>query len=176
MSDFLPEGYEAPVSGGAYMKLEQGENRFRILSKPIVGWLDWKDNKPYRFPMNKKPEKPMEADRKIKHFWAFIVWNCNRNEVQILEVTQSSIQAAITALTKDQDWGTPYNYDIKVTKTGTSLETEYTVAPAPHKPVDPLAVDAANKKPIYLDALYAGEDPFADHGGKITPIENAMPF
>jgi hypothetical protein len=39
-----------------------------------------------------------------------------------------------------------------------------------------LAVDAANKKPIYLDALYAGEDPFADHGGKITPIENAMPF
>jgi len=175
MSTFLPDGYETPVAGGAYMKLEQGENRFRILSKPIIGWLDWKDNKPYRFPMNAKPDKPMEENRKIRHFWAFIVWNCNKNEVQILEITQASIQSAITSLTKDEDWGMPFGYDIKITKTGTALDTEYTVAPAPHKPVDPLAIDAANKKPIYLDALYSGGDPFATNGGMITPIEQA-PF
>ena len=58
-SEFLPEGYEAPQGTGNYMKLQSGENKFRILSKPIIGWLDWKDNKPHRFRMKERPEKPM---------------------------------------------------------------------------------------------------------------------
>jgi hypothetical protein len=48
-SGFLPEGYEVPKSGGNYMKLKQGPNKFRILSAPIIGWEYWsEDRKPVR--------------------------------------------------------------------------------------------------------------------------------
>ena len=175
MTDFLPTDYEAPKTGGAYMKLQKGENRFRIMSKPILGWLDWKDNQPHRFRMNEKPTAPFDPSRAVKHFWAFIVWNCNEQQIQILEITQSGIQQAIAALSKDPDWGAPFGYDIKVTRSGEGLDTEYTVSPVPHKPRPDEAVEASNKRPIYLEALYDGADPFADHG-TITPIENAIPF
>ena len=55
---FLPETYELPQSAGGYMKLQQGENKLRILSKPIIGWLDWKDKVPHCFSYKAKPEKP----------------------------------------------------------------------------------------------------------------------
>lgn len=115
---FLPEGYEAPASNANYMKLLDGENKIRILSKPIVGWLDWKDKKPLRFRMNAKPEKPVDPAKPIKHFWAFLVWNYAESHVQVLELTQATIQKAIADLSKDDDWGPPFGYDIKITRKG----------------------------------------------------------
>ena len=44
---FLPENYKSPE--GNYMKLQDGENTFRVLSSAIVGWEYWnRDNKPVR--------------------------------------------------------------------------------------------------------------------------------
>jgi hypothetical protein len=157
--NFLPDDYIQPESGGSYMKLQDGENKIRILSKPIVGWLDWKDKKPYRFHMNAKPEKPMDKNP-IKHFWAFIVWNYNDQAVQILEITQQTIQSAINNLNKDSDWGSPFDYDIKITKKGKDLETKYSVIPGAKKPIEDDVKKAALDKPCYLDALYKGEDPW----------------
>ena len=37
----LPENYEVPESAGNYMKFEEGENTFRIVSNVIVGWEYW---------------------------------------------------------------------------------------------------------------------------------------
>ena len=31
----------------------------------------------------------------IKHFWAFVVWNYNDNLIQILEITQATIQRGL---------------------------------------------------------------------------------
>jgi hypothetical protein len=46
---FLPERYEVPKTGGAYMKFRQGANKFRILSAPIIGYECWtEDRKPVR--------------------------------------------------------------------------------------------------------------------------------
>jgi hypothetical protein len=49
--NFLPEEYEeakekesSKSSGDGYMKFKEGENRFRILTKPVVGWLWWVDS------------------------------------------------------------------------------------------------------------------------------------
>lgn len=159
MSDFLPQDYEAPQGGGHYMKFQDGENKFRILSKPIIGWLDWKDKQPYRFRMNAKPDKPM-TDKPIKHFWAFIVWNYEAQAVQILELTQSTIQKTIQNLSKDEDWGAPFDYDIKVNRKGKDLDTEYSVTPSPKKPLDETIKKAALDKPCYLEALYEGADPW----------------
>jgi hypothetical protein len=158
-NDFLPEGYEQPEGGGNFMKLQDGENKIRILSKPIVGWLDWKDKKPYRFTMKNKPDKPMDKNP-IKHFWAFIVWNYNDQAVQVLEITQQTIQTAIANLSKDEDWGAPYEYDIKIVKKGKDLETKYSVTPSPKKPITDQIKQAALDKPCYLEALFSGQDPW----------------
>lgn len=159
MTDFLPTDYSMPESGGHYMKLQDGENKIRILSKPIVGWLDWKDKKPYRFHMKNKPEKPLDKNP-IKHFWAFIVWNYNEQAIQILEITQQTIQTSIANLSKDEDWQSPFDYDLKISKKGRDLETKYSVVPLPKKPVTDEIKQAALDKPCYLDALFSGGDPW----------------
>lgn len=159
MTDFLPEGYETPQTGGNYMKLQDGENKIRILSKPIVGWVDWKDKQAHRFPMKQKPDKPMGKDP-IRHFWAFIVWNYNAQAVQILEITQQTIQTSIVNLTKDDDWGAPFEYDLKIIKKGKDLQTEYSITPSPKKPVPEEVQKAALDKPCNLEALFSGADPW----------------
>ena len=168
---FLPEGYEAPRgSGHNYAKIEKGENRFRILSKPILGWIDWDNNKPIRCRMADKPAKAIDPAKPIKHFWAFVVWNYQQEAIQILEITQATIQASIQALAVDSDWGNPFMYDIKITKTGEKLDTTYVCKPVPHKPVTSEIQEAYMMKgEITLEKLYAGEDPFENGSKQETP-------
>ncbi len=159
-NDFLPQGYEPPKQVSGYMKLTEGEHKFRILSKPIVGWLDWIDKKPLRFPLDKKPAAPIDPERPIKHFWAMVVWNYADEAIQILEVTQASIQKRITALANDPDWKDPKNYDLKIVRTGKGMDTEYVVSPVPHKEITPEVIEALVKKPVKLEELFSGGDPF----------------
>ena len=163
---FLPDGYEAPVMGGGYMKLVDGDNVFRVLSSAIVGYEYWTtENKPVRSKVpftetpNIKTDKEGKA-QKVKHFWAFIVWNYASKAVEILQLTQSGIQGSITNLVKDEDWGDPKNYDIKINRTGSGIETEYAVNPKPHKEIDSEILKAYADKPINLESLYDGGNPF----------------
>ena len=43
MNNFLPENYKDPVIPGNYMRLEEGDNTFRVLSSAITGWIIWGD-------------------------------------------------------------------------------------------------------------------------------------
>lgn len=161
MNDFLPAEYTAPTGGSHnYFKFEKGENRFRILSKPIIGWLDWADKKPLRFKFDQKPAASIDPKKPVKHFWAFVVWNYKTETLQILEITQSTIQGAIQSLTRDEDWGNPFLYDIKVIKTGEGMETAYAVNPVPHKPVSKEIQAELVHSNINLEALFVGGDPF----------------
>ncbi len=175
-SDFLPQDYTVPSGNSSYMKLEKGENKFRILSKPILGWLDWQDKTPLRFKMDEKPAKPIDPQKKIRHFWAMIVWNYRSEQVQILEVTQASIHDALRSLVNDSDWGAPYSYDVKVIKTGDGMETEYQVNPVPHKPITVDIEEAFKAKPIQLDLLYVGEDPMSPKGAVTELQASQLPF
>lgn len=163
MDDFLPKDYNVPSDAGNYMKFQDGDNRFRILSNPILGWEDWDDErKVYRYRMLDKPDKSKSAkkDARVKHFWAMVVWNYQAERVQVLSITQSSIQKVLKALAMDEDWGNPQEYDIVVNKTGEKLDTEYQVTPKPKKPVAKEVSDALKEKTITLEALYDGSDPF----------------
>ena len=159
-TSFLPSGYDIPSSGGKYMKFKQGENTFRVLSSPIVGWIDWKDNSPIRT-KGDKPQ-PVDPERAVKHFWAMPVYNYEDNAIQILEITQSTIQGFLKALVDDADWGAPYEYDVKVTKTGEQLETKYAVTPRPKSPLSEEIKKLYETTPVNLEALYDGGDPFLD--------------
>lgn len=172
MNTFLPAGYEIPEVSN-YMKFEIGENRFRALSSAITGseyWVtDPKTNKrsPKRVrPDGRLPVEELELNPKTgepefpKHFWAFVVWNYKAKKIQILEITQKGIHKRLRSLVKDEDWGSPLNYDIVVKRSGEGLETEYEVIPKPAKETDPMILEEFSRAQINLEALYDGSDPF----------------
>lgn len=173
-NSFIPQGYEVPKGNSAYLKFQDGENKFRVLSAPIMGWVDWKDKKPLRFPMDKKPAAPVDPTKPIKHFWAFVVWDYVGKKIAILEITQAGVMTAIKNLSEDKDWGAPFGYDIKVTKSGAGMETKYAINPVPHKEVHKMIADLYKETPINLYALFEGKDPF-EVAANNTTVNTAAP-
>ena len=140
-NEWFPEGYEVPVDVSSFMKLEDGDNNFRILSKASVGYEYWtEDNKPKRS-KTKWAEVPSDIKMRdgkatsIKHFWNFLVYNYKLKAVQSLEITQATVMKALTALVENPKWGNPTKYDITITKTGKELLTKYSVVPNPHSEI-----------------------------------------
>ena len=158
--NFLPDDYSPPATNSRYMKFKQGANKFRMLSSPILGWLDWKDKKPLRFKIEDKPDSSIDPRQPFKHFWAMVVWNYQTDHIEILEITQISIQQVITTLSRDPDWGSPFKYDIKIERQGEGMDTKYTILGMPPAEVTDEIKQAYKDTPINLDALYEGEDPF----------------
>jgi hypothetical protein len=161
------------------MKFEDGKNKFRILSAPLMGFMYWtNDKKPVRQtePFKGTPDdaKLEEGKFKPKHFWALVVWNYAESRVQILELTQASIQGPIQDFAMDSDWGDPREYDITVSKSGKLLETEYSVFPAPKTAVPVEAHKAYREANINLEALLEGKDPFNSTSGSQGGDDDAM--
>jgi len=193
MSSFIDAGYVVPASagsgGGRYINPSKIPAdvpfRFRILSdQPLMGWEYWTiDNRPVRLPYDQssptlgKPTKAPQDIRlledgkadKIKHFWAFIVWDYGAQSVKLFQATQQSIQTAIRELAQDGDWGHPRGYDLKLVRTGKGLQTEYSLLPGRQGEIPPEALAALDANPINLAALLAGEDPF-DGGGESATV------
>jgi hypothetical protein len=179
MTDFLPDGYQTPEVQSNYMTLEDGDNSFRILSSAIVGYEWWVENgeegrRPVRVrTANEVPEAVRNASDKrqqARHFWAFTVYNYKTKTVQILELKQQTVMRAIEALVKNPKWGNPQTYDLVIerVKTGNrDWDVEYNVIPEPPSKLDEGIVELAKSVPVRLEALYGGEDPFAE------PVEEA---
>ena len=162
MEDFLPKDYKSPE--GAYYKLKDGANTFRILSKAVTGYEYWNtENKPIR---SKTPftlplvNPKLDNQGKVqapKHFWAFVILAEGASTPQIMQLTQKSIQSSIKALVDNPKWGNPTGYDITIDRSGSNLTTEYSVMPNPHSECPTMDISGIN-----LDALFEGGDPVAD--------------
>ncbi len=167
MEEFLPKGYAIPDKGGSYCKFTKGDNRFRVLGSPIIGWEGWKtDPNGGKHPIRKHMTEsflPTEIDEPddCKHFWAMPVYNYAAEAIQILEITQKGIQKSMKQLAADADWGNPRDYDIVVVRSGDGMETSYEVMPKPKKTLDAGIKKAYEEMQINLEALFEGKDPFA---------------
>jgi len=187
MNDFLPKNYEVPNSGDKYYKFEQGDNRFRIMDSPIMGYEYWinedgsirqrgedgKNSKPIRVDMN--GTVPPDAGEVTKHFWAMVVWDYKMEKMKILEITQKGVQKSLRALSKDEDWGNPKGidgYDIVITREGEGLNTEYSVQPKPKKKLDEGIYKLYVDSKINLNALYKGDDPFNSAGTEDVNVDD----
>lgn len=158
---FLPTDYKAPKSGGNYMKFEQGDNLFRVLDSPIIGWIQWVDKKPSRTKYSDGIPETIDTEHPPKHFWAMPIWNYKTKQVEILEITQKGIQEFILMQTQDEEWGSPVQYDLNVKRNGEGLETKYQcIAKMPKKLSEEVAT-AWVATPVNLEALFSSEDPFA---------------
>ncbi|MEB3189035.1 MAG: hypothetical protein VKL42_01665 [Snowella sp.] len=164
----LPSGYKSPSSNGVYATLQPGSNKFRILSDIIVGWESWVgtkeegNRKPVRARFDERRELPEPTDPRdrVKFFWAMVVWNYRDEQIQILQLTQRTIQKALEELEANEDWADLRNFDITITKQGEGLKTEYGVTPSPAKAL-PIDIEQEYAlMSVNLDALYIGGDPF----------------
>lgn len=162
--NFFPtEDYKIPETSN-FLKLTEGEHTFRALSSAIVGYEYFtNENKPVRSrePFEETPTDVKKGGR-VTHFWAFIVWNYEAKRLQILEITQKTIQGAIQALVRNPKWGNPKNYDLTITRKGTGqMDTEYSVMPNPHSEVAPEIMEKYRNAKINLEALFEILDPFS---------------
>lgn len=163
--EFLPDGFESLKSEKKYWKMSQmkeGENRLRIVMKPIAGWVDWKENKPIRFKPECRPKQSVDPLKPVRAFWDMYVWDYAREDLFVLEVTQNTIIKCLMSLATDPDWGDFRNYDIKIKKEGTGKDTTYNVTAVPHKPIGENILRALDACPVRLEALYEGKDPWND--------------
>lgn len=173
---FLPGSYKVPDKSRQFLKLEIGDNKIRILTAPVLGFIIFdSNNKPHRKPFEDPftedeleaiaPKKNDEGKTTApKHFWMLAIWSYNEKELKILEVTQASIYKAIMSLFQDEDWGDPRNYDISIKKEGsTKNDTKYSVVPKAPKPVPEKALEALGILTPNLDAIYQNEYPIKDY-------------
>ena len=153
-----------PVSGGSdYLKLESGENRIRIIGEIISGFETWVHDEmghhvhrqDYRWKALELDEMGVE-DRKQKQFYAFFVWNYNTEKIECAVQTQTSIKEGIYSLVTSDDWGNDGDYDILINRTGSGMETSYTVMPKPKKEFEGDA-DISNYN---IKALFTNGNPF----------------
>lgn len=165
---FIPNGYEPPVNGGGFTKLEPGDNKFRVLSSPLMMWLIWADGKPRRikFDRENKPAKGIGQKDSVKHAWGLVVWNYKTEAIEVLELDKQTVIADLYKYAADEDWGHPKHYDIVIAKSGSGMDTEYSFIAKPKKAPAQVIIDAFVENPIDLNQLLVENgNPFLSNGG-----------
>ena len=89
-----------------------------------------------------------------------LVWNYSEECLQVLELTQSKLRQELLTLARDEEWGDPRTYDLKIVRNGEGLETTYAMQPSPKKKRSDEINDAVKSTAVDMSALYRGEDPF----------------
>lgn len=173
---FNPDSsYKVPKAEGKYLQFAEGETEFMPLASPILGYAYWNtQNKPVRSaePFEELPEdiridpKTNEPE-KIKHFWAFPVYDLTPGatiKVKVLEITQKTVMKQIVALTKNAKWGRPVlKYSITVTRDDSQSPVAYSIMPNPVTEVTQEIIrawESTLNKGFNIKRLYTGEDPF----------------
>ena len=158
---------DKPVSVGNYLKFEEGDNKIRILEKPITGYEYWVENGNDRKPVRlKQVPKVMPAEAlpakygdKIKYFEAFVVWNYAAEKIQIMQLIQVSIYDKLMDYDTSEDWGDIKQYDVNIKKTTADM-TSYDVMALPPTDLSTEIAEAFAEADVDLELLFDGKDPF----------------
>jgi len=145
-----------------------GETRLRLYGEGITGYEAWtNDNKPVRF--ESRPSELPDNIRKnedgrdpLKRFIACLAWEYDSSSFKIISITQKGLIKELMGYIADEDWGDPAGYDIKISRKGEGLQTEYTLKPAGKKPPSKESSDAFSELTCDLSKIFDGEDPFAE--------------
>lgn len=168
--DTLEEISKESSSSGRYINPArvEGEKRMRFFGPGITGHSAWTtegkpvrwEQKPSALPADIAPD--MNGRVGTKRFLAGLVYDYEAGDFKILEISQKTLMDQLFKFMKDTDYGDPTGYDIKLSKTGEGIKTEYTLVAAPPKPVSKEIQDAYEKVNCNLKALFDGDDPWAE--------------
>ncbi len=156
--NFLPEGYELPSNSNNNGWLNGSDiksgttHRVRIMgsfanpNQVLECWEGWNHidevtkelggtkRQPMRMPRTPDGKDKVHAydeKGKAKLCWLVTVYHYESKSAKIWSIPQRTIQDKIMSLIKDkQDWGNPNGYDLKISREGTLLETEWNINPA----------------------------------------------
>ena len=160
------------TSSGAYVnpsKLADGkDHRFRFFGAGITGFETWTtDNKPVRFrtkpdvadlPANVRTRE--DGIPEVRRFIAGVVYDYENEQFKILQLTQKGLMQALFGYMKDPDYGDACNYDFKLHRKGSGLNTEYTFKVSPPKAAASSIQAEFEDLTCDLDKLFDGKDPF----------------
>lgn len=168
-NDFLPNDYTP--SSNEFMKLVEGNNEIRILSKPLIGKMWWVSPEGEVRGRNegKEGDRPIRVDYRTKlpknvpenctkEFWILKVWDYNAGALKVLELTQQTIIRAINELISSDKWGDPREYDINIKREGSGIDTKYYVMPSPPSPTDAVILTVFSENKTDLNALLSNID------------------
>lgn len=168
--DLVEEISNESSGSGRYINPSKltGEKRLRFFGAGITGWSAWTvDKKPIRWerkpdelPANLAPD--LSGKVSLKRFLAGVVYDYEENDFKILEITQRTLMDQLFKFIKDEDYGDPTGYDIKISKSGEGKETTYSLVAAPPKPVSKEIAQAHDELTCNVNALFDGDDPWAE--------------
>lgn len=180
----LPNTFKPQVGGGGrytLSSLKSGEKvKVRVLTDFVTGNMVWSDledgrRQPFRshenqsIPTSKIGTNPNTHEpERIRQFIACVVWNYAKEQVEIFETSKATIIDAIYELENSEEWGDSKTYDITVSKSGTGMETKYSVLPSNMKPFK----CEEDWKSVNLEALFEGKDPFTQDAQVEQATEN----
>lgn len=152
----LYQTYTPPASGGGnYLKLEDGQTvKLRFVGYPVVFTK--------QFPGSESPT--------TRYAWAVYIYDEDRAAAFEQGIT---FFRKLANLAKDEEWGDPSTYDIKVRREGSGTETEYHLNPSPAK--SKLTTEQLEKvAKINLSNMYQGSVSLEDasKGKKPTTEED----
>jgi hypothetical protein len=139
---------EAPSGGGMYLKIEpESSIRVRFFGRPIEFQSTFENTTSTRFASAVLYRNKATKVNEVKSFQ--FGW---------------TIQKAMRALYRDDEWGDPEGYDVEISRTGAGKETKYAVVPKPKKALSADELELIESTPVDLVALYVEnkKDPFAD--------------
>ena len=166
-------------------KLGDGESyRVAIVSEtPLEYWTCWGETddgqkKPFRF-----TDEPSEEDitaelgeykqrqnyegtalEKPKFGMSFFVYDYADGKIKVFEVGQKTLIAALDKLSQDEDYADIHAWDLKFSRKGLKMATEYSVLPSPRKADSQAKIDAAwsaaEEAGYDLQQLLVGNSPF----------------
>jgi hypothetical protein len=157
-------GYTDPKKPSKYLKLSEGTHLLHFLTEPkdvvsyFVQFVDGNDGKKQKICTPDLGDGNQPAD--TKRTWAFKVWNYDIEEIQILEVSQRSIQDYLHSIATGKirkDWT---KYPIQITRKGEKMETVYTCMAGDNQAITLEIEKAMANTFVNLQAMATGQDPF----------------
>jgi len=125
-------------TGSDFMKLTEGDNVVRIITKPYqfqVAWLKDSGGVSRKVRSALSKDCPLvKRGEKLQKRWYVGVIERRSTACRILEVS-SQIMAGIKNHADDSDWGDPRGYDVNIKRGAPGSQPLYSVLAKPKKPI-----------------------------------------
>ena len=179
----MPTNYKLPSKAEQFVKLKTGENLVRVVSETLIEGYEifGNDNRPIRkqvfrdangdiekacyFSQKEVDDLALAPDKegKIKqpkYFWALKVWNYELRRIQVWVITQATILDKLKNIFTDPDYADCSKYDLKITKTGSTInDTKYEIMAKKEKELPAEFWENVRLTTCVVDAIFEGKYP-----------------